>query len=153
MEQLAKTTHLICIFGGFFWGLNTICLRDCGHFQAHFQDESQTISITITTNCLFPKPDQKHYSIKLNPQNDLFKCNQQPKSPNSGCKNTPAATWSLELYYLDNACTMELCHTHRKRMMPVLDIAKANPRIPLPMMALLRLKTDIPNEVFPSNCN
>ena len=28
-------------------------------------------------------------------------------------------------------------HTHRKRMIPVLDIAKANPRIPLPIMALL----------------
>lgn len=43
-------------------------------------------------------------------------------------------------------------HTHIKRMIPVLDIAKANPRIPLPIMALLRLKMDIPNEVFPSNC-
>lgn len=38
-------------------------------------------------------------------------------------------------------------------MIPVLDIAKANPRIPLPIMALLRLKTDMPNEVFPSNYN
>lgn len=36
-------------------------------------------------------------------------------------------------------------------MIPVLDIANANPRIPLPMMALLRLKTDMPKEVFPSN--
>lgn len=44
-------------------------------------------------------------------------------------------------------------HTHRNRMIPVLDIAKANPRIPLPIMALLRLKTDMPNEVFPSNCS
>lgn len=44
-------------------------------------------------------------------------------------------------------------HTHKKRMIPVLDIAKANPRIPLPIMALLRLKMDMPNEVFPSNCN
>lgn len=35
--------------------------------------------------------------------------------------------------------------------MPVLDMAKASPRIPLPIMALLRLKTDMPNEVFPSN--
>lgn len=41
--------------------------------------------------------------------------------------------------------------THIKRIIPVLDIAKANPRIPLPMIALLRLKTDMPNEVFPSN--
>lgn len=41
--------------------------------------------------------------------------------------------------------------THRKRMIPVLDMAYANPRIPLPMMALLRLKMDIPNDVFPSN--
>lgn len=57
------------------------------------------------------------------------------------------------MYDLDNVIPTGLCHTHRKRMMPVLDIAKANPRIPLPMMALLRLKTDIPNEVFPSNCN
>lgn len=40
-----------------------------------------------------------------------------------------------------------------KRIIPVLDIAKANPRIPLPIMALLRLKTDMPNDVFPSNCN
>ncbi len=38
-------------------------------------------------------------------------------------------------------------------MIPVLDIAKANPRIPLPIMALLRLKMDIPNEVFPTNCS
>lgn len=36
--------------------------------------------------------------------------------------------------------------------MPVLDMAYASPRIPLPMIALLRLNTDIPNEVFPSNC-
>lgn len=34
----------------------------------------------------------------------------------------------------------------------MLAIAYARPRIPLPMMALLRLKTDIPKEVFPSNC-
>lgn len=32
-------------------------------------------------------------------------------------------------------------------------MAKANPRIPLPIMALLRLKMDMPNEVFPSNCS
>lgn len=44
-------------------------------------------------------------------------------------------------------------NTHIKRTIPVLDIAKANPRIPLPIMALLRLKTDMPNEVFPSNWN
>lgn len=44
-------------------------------------------------------------------------------------------------------------HTHIKRMIPVLDIAKANPRIPLPIMALLRLKMDMPNEVFPTNCS
>lgn len=37
-------------------------------------------------------------------------------------------------------------------MIPVFDMAKANPRIPLPIMALLRLKMDMPNEVFPSNC-
>lgn len=42
--------------------------------------------------------------------------------------------------------------TYRKRMMPVLAMAKASPRMPLPMMALLRLNTDIPNDVFPSNC-
>lgn len=41
--------------------------------------------------------------------------------------------------------------TYRKRRIPVLAIAYARPRIPLPMMALLRLKTDIPKEVFPSN--
>lgn len=38
-------------------------------------------------------------------------------------------------------------------MIPVLDIAKANPRIPLPIIALLRLKTDMPNDVLPSNYN
>lgn len=38
-------------------------------------------------------------------------------------------------------------------MIPVFDMAKASPRIPLPIMALLRLKTDMPNEVFPSNCS
>lgn len=32
-------------------------------------------------------------------------------------------------------------------------MAYASPRIPLPIMALPRLKTDIPNEVLPSNCN
>lgn len=37
-------------------------------------------------------------------------------------------------------------------MMPVLAMAKASPRMPLPMMALLRLNTDTPNDVFPSNC-
>lgn len=42
--------------------------------------------------------------------------------------------------------------THRKRTMPVLAMAYASPRMPLPMMALLRLKTDIPNDVLPSNC-
>lgn len=42
--------------------------------------------------------------------------------------------------------------THRKSRMPVLAMAYARPRMPLPMMALLRLNTDIPNEVFPSNC-
>lgn len=31
-------------------------------------------------------------------------------------------------------------------------MAKAKPRIPLPIMALLRLKMDMPNDVFPSNC-
>lgn len=42
--------------------------------------------------------------------------------------------------------------THRKRTMPVFDMAYDRPRMPLPMMALLRLKTDIPKEVLPSNC-
>lgn len=37
--------------------------------------------------------------------------------------------------------------THMKSTMPVLAMAKDRPRIPLPMMALLRLKTDIPKEV------
>lgn len=41
--------------------------------------------------------------------------------------------------------------THRKRTMPVFDMAYDRPRMPLPMMALLRLKTDIPKEVLPSN--
>lgn len=38
-------------------------------------------------------------------------------------------------------------------MMPVLAMAYASPKMPLPMMALLRLKTDIPKDVFPSNCS
>lgn len=41
--------------------------------------------------------------------------------------------------------------TYRNMTTPVLAIAYASPRIPLPMMAFPRLKTDIPNEVFPSN--
>lgn len=49
-------------------------------------------------------------------------------------------------------CTKEcVSGTHRKRMMPVFDMAYDRPRMPLPMMALLRLKTDIPKEVLPSN--
>lgn len=40
-------------------------------------------------------------------------------------------------------------HTYKKRRIPVLANAKARPRMPLPMMALLRLKTDIPREVVP----
>lgn len=47
---------------------------------------------------------------------------------------------------------VNLWDTHRKRTMPVLDMAYDKPRMPLPMMALLRLKTDIPKEVLPSNC-
>ena len=35
--------------------------------------------------------------------------------------------------------------------MPVFDMAYDRPRMPLPMMALLRLKTDIAKEVLPSN--
>lgn len=46
---------------------------------------------------------------------------------------------------------MQRNQTYKKRMMPVLDMAYAKPRIPLPMMALPRLKTDMPKEVFPSN--
>lgn len=52
----------------------------------------------------------------------------------------------LKQYFEDDETS-----THRKRTMPVLDMAYERPRIPLPMMALLRLKMDIPNEVFPSN--
>lgn len=33
--------------------------------------------------------------------------------------------------------------------MPVLAMAYERPRMPLPMMALLRLKTDMPKEVLP----
>jgi len=40
-------------------------------------------------------------------------------------------------------------HTYEKRTIPVLANAKARPKMPLPMMALLRLKTDIPKEVVP----
>lgn len=47
--------------------------------------------------------------------------------------------------------TVYISGTHRKKMMPVFDMAYDRPRMPLPMMALLRLKTDIPKEVLPSN--
>lgn len=40
-------------------------------------------------------------------------------------------------------------NTYRKRIIPVLAKAKARPKIPLPMIALLRLKMDIPMEVVP----
>lgn len=40
-------------------------------------------------------------------------------------------------------------NTYRKRRIPVLAKAKARPKIPLPIIALLRLKTDIPREVVP----
>lgn len=43
-------------------------------------------------------------------------------------------------------------NTYRKRRIPVLAKAKARPKIPLPIIALLRLKTDIPNEVVPGIC-
>lgn len=43
--------------------------------------------------------------------------------------------------------------TYKNRMTPVLAIAYASPRIPLPMIAFPKLNTDIPNEVFPSNYN
>lgn len=43
--------------------------------------------------------------------------------------------------------------THMKSTMPVLAMAKDKPRMPLPMMALLRLKTDIPKEVWPGCCS
>lgn len=42
--------------------------------------------------------------------------------------------------------------TYVKSRIPVLANAKARPNIPLPIMALLRLKTDIPNEVVPGIC-
>lgn len=40
-------------------------------------------------------------------------------------------------------------NTYKKRRIPVLAKAKARPKIPLPIIALLRLKTDIPREVVP----
>lgn len=40
-------------------------------------------------------------------------------------------------------------NTHRKSRIPVFARAKASPKIPLPIMALLRLKTDMPKEVVP----
>lgn len=55
----------------------------------------------------------------------------------------------VQLYSLyQSVC---ICSAHRKRTMPVLDMAYDRPRMPLPMMALLRLKTDMPKEVLPSN--
>lgn len=43
--------------------------------------------------------------------------------------------------------------TYVKSTMPVFAIAYDRPRMPLPMMALLRLKTDIPKEVWPGCCS
>lgn len=42
--------------------------------------------------------------------------------------------------------------TYKNKTTPVLAMAYASPRIPLPIIALPRLKTDMPNEVLPSNC-
>lgn len=46
-----------------------------------------------------------------------------------------------------------LFRTYVKSTMPVLAMAKDKPRMPLPMMALLKLKTDIPKEVWPGCCS
>lgn len=43
--------------------------------------------------------------------------------------------------------------TYVKSTMPVFAMAKDRPRMPLPMMALLKLKTDIPKEVWPGCCS
>lgn len=42
--------------------------------------------------------------------------------------------------------------TYVNSTMPVFAMAKDSPRMPLPMMALLKLKTDIPKEVCPGCC-
>lgn len=49
-------------------------------------------------------------------------------------------------FKIEKCCNV---NTHRKRRIPVFARAKASPKIPLPIMALLRLKTDMPNEVVP----
>lgn len=43
--------------------------------------------------------------------------------------------------------------TYVNRTMPVLAMAYDRPRMPLPMMALLRLKTDMPKEAWPGCCS
>lgn len=62
------------------------------------------------------------------------------------------ANRSIDGFYRDSYNNKIIASTYRKRRTPVFAIAYANPRMPLPMMALLKLKTDIPNVVFPSNC-
>lgn len=51
------------------------------------------------------------------------------------------------------SCMFIMWITYKNRTTPALAMAYASPRIPLPMIALPKLKTDIPNEVFPSNCD
>lgn len=46
-----------------------------------------------------------------------------------------------------------LFRTYVKSTMPVFAMAKDKPRMPLPIMALLKLKTDIPKEVWPGCCS
>lgn len=80
---------------------------------------------------------------------------QQEAIQKTECMHFSAQTHSDRSQAKQRLCVfVAVCglNTHRKRIIPVLDIAKASPRIPLPIMALLRLKTDMPNDVFPSNC-
>lgn len=55
----------------------------------------------------------------------------------------------LEDYNLIRSPSSITLDTHTNSAMPVLAMAYDKPSIPLPMMALPRLNTDIPNEAVP----
>lgn len=60
-----------------------------------------------------------------------------------------AARMSFECNETAQRSATHHANTYRKRRIPVLAKAKARPKIPLPIIALLRLNTDIPREVVP----
>lgn len=109
----------------------------CRHLQ-HWRIEHVSNSKWLQlANSIWNPHGPNYFSIHKTRHLEKLKNIKVLKSQSSKKKKKNVAVWSLP--------------THIKRTIPVLDIAKANPRIPLPMIALLRLKTDMPNEVFPSN--